>query len=110
MNLEDTELFLCRIVNGELRWFSKADVPTKLMEEYKARKTELTGASNFCQIDKTNMYSCLFKCKTRGLILAAYPCGILIGCRDMYGAESLSQIAHMYLDICDAHTGILCLI
>ena len=73
--------------------------------QFQKRNISDCDNNQFCQIDKSNMYSCLFKCKTRGLILAAFDCGIVLGWRDLYGAESLAQIAYMYLDILDAYKG-----
>ena len=105
VGLDDREVYLCRIVEGELKWFLKSDIPTEVLKEYTERKSD-TNETYVCQIDKTEMYSCLFKCKTRGFILSAFDCGIILAYRDMYGAESLTQIAYMYLDIVQAYIGI----
>ena len=105
VNLEDKEIFLCRISTGELKWFTKHDIPAEVFLQFQKRNISECENNQFCQIDKSNMYSCLFKCKTRGLILAAFDCGIVLGWRDLYGAESLAQIAYMYLDILDAYKG-----
>ena len=46
-------------------------------------------------------FACNYKVKTRGLILAVYNYGIIAGAREMLGAESLSQVAQLYLDKVD---------
>ena len=48
-----------------------------------------------------------YKVKTRGLILAVNNCGIIAGAREMFGAESLSQMAQLYLDIVDNIEGVI---
>ena len=85
----------------------KSDIPDEVLKLYLQSITLDSGETPICPIDKTidNSYSCLFKVKTRGLILAAWNCGLLVAWRDMYGAESLTQIAYMYLDIADSYQG-----
>ena len=40
-----------------------------------------------------------YKSRTRGVALAALNCGIIVGYRELYNAESLSQIALFSLDL-----------
>ena len=54
-----------------------------------------------CNTDKTISFSCLLKCKTRGVELACTPCGLIIGIRELFGSESLTQVAQVYMDMSD---------
>jgi len=45
------------------------------------------------------------KCKTRGILLAATNCGIVISFRELFGAESLKQVTQLYLDTFDLFEG-----
>jgi hypothetical protein len=56
-----------------------------------------TGYNN----DKTITHTCDVKVKTRGILLALSNCGIILGYRELYGSESVTQVANMYLDIVD---------
>ncbi len=51
-----------------------------------------------CNTDKTTVTPCEIKCKTRGVIILVSNCGIIISFREMYGAESLQQVAFLYND------------
>ncbi len=57
-----------------------------------------------CNTDKTCTFSCLLKCKTRGVELSCTTFAVIIGIRNMYGSESLTQMAQMYLDMSDHFT------
>ncbi len=52
-----------------------------------------------CNTNKDQSIPYLNKTKTRGLLIAAFNCGFIIGYRELYGSESLSQVALFYLDI-----------
>ena len=54
-----------------------------------------------CNTDKTSTFSCLLKCKTRGVEQACTSCGVIIGIRELFGSESLTQVAQMYMDMSD---------
>ncbi len=59
-----------------------------------------------CNTDKSKIFSCEMKCKTRGIQLACSDTGIIIGFRELYGAESCTQVAQMYFDLCESYDGI----
>ena len=59
-----------------------------------------------CNTDKAKVFSCEHKCKTHGILLAAFNCGIVIGYRELFGKESTTQVALLYLDIYDYYIGI----
>ena len=52
--------------------------------------------------------SVLNKCKTRGIQLACANCGIIYGFCELLGAESCTQVAQMYIDLCEAFNGMFC--
>ena len=45
------------------------------------------------------------KCKTRGIQIACNNCGIVVAHRELFGSESLTQVALMYLDMADNYIG-----
>jgi hypothetical protein len=59
-----------------------------------------------CNTDKAKVFSCEHKCKTHGILLAVFNCGIVIGYRELFGKESTTQVALLYLDIYDYYIGI----
>ena len=83
-----------------MRWFKSSDVPTEILEAYLQRKRDSTHISS-CNTDKTNVYACDMKVKTRGIQLALTNCGIIVAYRELYGSESTTQVALVYLDLCD---------
>ena len=52
-----------------------------------------------CNTIKIGTTSCDVKEKTRGILLMIASCGVIIGYREIYGSESITQVANMYLDI-----------
>ena len=98
----DDELFVCKSLNYEQRWYKKEDIPTEMLDNFRKFKNSLNNPS--CNTDKTNTFSCGLKCKTRGLQLACSNCGIIIGFRELYGSESLTQVALMALEIYESFT------
>ena len=108
---EEIELFLCRTnsSSNNLLWFENRDIPKELIQSYKDSKAEHVHRDKFtsCDTDKASkFYTCFYKIRTRGIILAASNCGIIIGFTEIFGAESLTQVAQFYLDICDHFSGI----
>ena len=59
-----------------------------------------------CNTDKASQLSCPLKVKSRGIVLACDPCGIIAGYKEMYGAESCTQVALFYLETCDSKAGL----
>ena len=100
MNDDDEELYLCKSINYDLKWFRKQDVNVELLEKFHNSKKDVDGASR-CNTDKTSCFACNMKCRTRGIQLALNNCGVIVGYRVLYGSESTTQVALMYLDVCD---------
>jgi len=59
-----------------------------------------------CNTDKTKDFGCPLKCHTRGIQICATNCGIIIGYREIFLAESKTQVAVMLLDIYDNYQSI----
>lgn len=53
---------------------------------------------NTCNTDKIAQYSCDMNVKNCGLLLDCTPCSIILNVKDLYGAESCSQLALFYLE------------
>ena len=59
-----------------------------------------------CNTDKTNTFACDMKVKTRDIWLALTACGVIVGVRELFGSESVTQVANFYLDVIDEFQGI----
>lgn len=96
--------FLCRTTEVPFKWIKRDLVPTELVKLFNEKKT--TTSIPTCNTYKSRIFSCHMKCKTRGIQLACSDRGIVLGFRELYGSESCMQVAQMYLDLCEAFTGI----
>jgi hypothetical protein len=67
------------------------------------------GETNFKIDNSCNTWKaatpCEIKCRTRGVVLIVSNCGVVISWREIYGAESLAQVALLFLDTLDLLTG-----
>ena len=83
---------LCKTSQGELKWLSKYDCPDQLYKDYCLTFQRPQGFSE-CHTDKTVTnygkldLSCINKSKTRGVVLAVFNCGIILGYRELFGAD-----------------------
>lgn len=93
---EDTEIFLCRSNLLARKWVSRDTISNEQYEILRKINTE-----GQCNTNKESVYSCLVKVKTRGILLAATNCGIVLGYREIYRGEGLRQVGSFYLDICE---------
>jgi hypothetical protein len=75
-----------------------------MFEEF-CNKDKSSVALKTCNTDNAKVFSCDHRCKTHGILLAVFNCGIIIGYRELFGKESATQVALLYLDICDFYTG-----
>lgn len=87
-------------MNDEQKWYRAVDVPIELVQNHinSVRGIEKDAS---CNTDKTILHACDVKVKTRGILLVLNSCGVIAGYRELYGSESLTQVANLYLDICD---------
>ena len=102
--MDDEELFLCKGEDFDCKWFVENDLPTDLYRAYRDIKID-KSIQPLCNTDKASTTCCALKVKTRGLILACDPCGMIIGFKEMFGAESCTQVALFYLEIRNSYTG-----
>ena len=51
--------------------------------------------------EKIKLTTCDIKCETRGILIMATNCSIVVSYRKMYGSESLGQVGLFYLDTYD---------
>lgn len=79
-----------------MRWFDRETIPIHLLQEYLDNKNP--NAKNSCNVDKTTTFSCDFKVKTCGILLACSNCGIILNYKEFYGAESCKQVGLFYLE------------
>ena len=97
-------MFLC-LTNAEPDVNLSLDkVDIEILENFREAKKQTLTKDKFTEsnTDKaTKIQSCNYKVKTRGIILAVYNWGIIAGVREMFGAESLSQVSQLYLNILD---------
>ena len=107
ITIDETEIFLCRTISDTLIWVSRSDIPAAMLEIFLpvAYNKLHDGIKPPCNNDKTRVFSCLLKCKTIGILIAATNCGMIIGSRELYGSESPTQAAAFYLDLCDYYVG-----
>jgi transcription elongation factor Elf1 len=81
-------------------WYKKDSISREVLDLYFNQKNKQRKLTS-CNTDKTSVYACNLKCKTRGIELACSNCGIVLAFRELYGSESLTQVAYMYLDLVD---------
>jgi hypothetical protein len=99
------ELCLCLTSEQKLKWIEVDKIPTDIFDAF-SNKGKSSVSLSSCNTDKAKVFSCEHKCKTRGILLAVFNCGILIGYRELFRKESTTQVALLYLDIYDYYIGI----
>ena len=93
----DIELFYCKGNLFKGRWFQAETIPPNVLNKFRESHNQ-SKSSSTCNTDKTSVYSCIFKLKTCGVLLACSNCGIILNFKEFYGAESCSQVALFYLE------------
>ena len=71
------------------------DVPNDIKESF-LLKMRVNTYPTGCNTDTTITHACDVKVNTRGILLALSNCGIIVGYRELYGSESITQVANMY--------------
>ena len=105
VTIDEQEIFLCRLQEGSLIWLSISDIPADITNKYLEKKAINNETDEYCNNDKTKVYSCLLRCKTIGILIMATNCGTILGMRELYGSESPTQAAEFYLDVCQHYQG-----
>jgi hypothetical protein len=93
------ELFYTE-TSKSVKWLSKNFIPSSIYREYIESQT--TNCAQSCNTLKLTVTSCDIKCKTRGILLSATNCGIAMSFRELYGSESCTQVALMFMDTLDS--------
>ena len=102
---DEREIFFVKTGDGDKKWLTKADIAKTLLNrflKYKQKKGDPVNdyeSKDVCHIDKEDEYCCELKCKTRGVLISCTNCGIIVGYKEMYGAESLKQMEAFMLEI-----------
>lgn len=111
VDIDEKEIFLCQTSTNERLWFRKHDISKTVLDKFLKRKnandqykrqqlaTVIDTSEKICNVDKTDAFTCELKCRTRGLIIACNCCGIISGFKELFGAESLTQVALMLLEM-----------
>lgn len=114
IDVQEYELFLCSTSRNELKWLPKEKINIEqynkvLNQNKKLQRSYTFGMNDFCDTscntDKTSVTPCEIKCRTRGIVLLVSNCGITISYREIYGSESLTQVAYLIKDTFDLFEG-----
>ena len=96
-------------------WVFRENIDSQILKQFENKRdivdrveTRQYEAIDDCNTEKINNFHCTIKVKTRGILLACTNCGIVIGAREIYGAESKTQVAMMYLDLVSTITKMNC--
>ncbi len=98
--MDDEELYYCETTSNEQKWFLAQDVPESIRDEY-MNKVRSPVNECVCNTHKINTTSCDVKVKTREILSILSNCGVIVGYREIYGSESITQVANLYLNIAD---------
>lgn len=95
-NLNDKSIYFVELIDNSLVFVDKIYLNEKLLKEY-CFTDSTCNVELICSVDK-GILNC-YKNRTRGVCLASYNCGFIVGFRELHFSESLSQISLMCLDI-----------
>ncbi len=97
-------MLYCTTTKSQKKWLKTKDAPTAMYNDFLNAQTKKAVEISSCNTDKTKL-TIYNKCKTRGIVLAVYNCGIVLSFRELYGSESLSQVGLFLIDTIDAMNG-----
>ena len=93
---EDNVLYLISGTNEQIFWCEEKFVPKRLLDDFfivYATRSQSEQLQLECRVQKDLVIPCLKKCRTTGVLLTVFNCGIICGYREIFSAESLSQVA-----------------
>ena len=102
MTSNDEEFLLVTTNMCDSKWINRKQA-TK--EQYSGFLNKINTTTTTCNTLKGESNHCVFKCKTRGIILTMSNCGIALSFRELFGSESLTQVTMLYLDTLDYFIG-----
>jgi hypothetical protein len=95
---------LCQTNLSKLKWLVRKAIPLEMFNEFSNKQNNITLDDNkTCNTDKEAVFTCPMKCKIRGVELACTNCGIVVGFRELFLSESLTQVATFFLDLYDQY-------
>ena len=105
INEKDEILYLCEFDGDKAHWIIEDEIKIGYIKEFyefkkaveEKNKDEYTDVT--CKTLRKKPFGCEIKCKTRGLLISAYNCGIINGFREIFVSESISQVLLFFLDI-----------
>ena len=68
------------------KWLHREFIPAEILNAYVSKKTMEMNAVKTCNADKSTIFLCVMKCKTRGIQLACSDTGVVFGFRELYSA------------------------
>jgi hypothetical protein len=101
---DDNVLYLISGANEQIFWCEEKFVPKRLLDDFfivSASRSQSEQLQFECRVQKDLVIPCLKKCRTTGVLLTVFNCGIICGYREIFSAESLSQVAIFLLDIAE---------
>lgn len=87
---------MCKSNLFAVKWLTEKQLPNDKLEQF---KDGLIEKDTSCNTNKDNVFSCPLKCKTVGVQIASCNCGIIQSWKEMYGSESLAQVALFLTEI-----------
>jgi hypothetical protein len=95
VDTNDKIIYLLSNISGSYFW--STEVSQSLMQEFSNQFSQRIEKHSIeqtsCKIDKTCTIPCNKKCRTTGILLSVYNCGIVCGYRELFSSESLTQVA-----------------
>ena len=103
VNTEGESMFLLCDVNkkNKILWFEESSLPRLKLDnflQYWNPNEEILIEQEICRVKK-DINPCVHKCRTKGVILAVFNCGVIGSYKELFGSESLAQVSRFYLDL-----------
>ena len=71
--------------------------PKRPSNQIHLQKKNEIGIEKTCNTDKSNIFACAMKCKTRGIHLACENQGKILAYRELYDSESFTQVVFRFM-------------
>lgn len=98
VTVSEQELFFCKGNTFNYRWLTEHDLQKNLLQQFRDIKKASLGDQH-CNTDKSIQYTCEIKVRTRGIETLCSNCGTILAFKEIYGSESLTQGALLYLEL-----------
>ena len=95
--------FLCDTNMSKNKWLRRDKMkPFIVLDDFLIASKE---PSSTCNTVKSDVLPCQLKCRTRGIQIFATNCGIILGWCEIFGSESLTQVAQFMRNLFDSYEG-----